>query len=227
LSDKKRAVIFANGVIGRLEDARAALLPGDVLIAADGGARQYRRLGIQPHVLIGDFDSLDPAELQAFQAAGVEIIRHPARKDYTDLELAIRYAQSIPADEILVLGALGARWDQTVANLLLPAASDFAGAQIRLLDGPQEVLFARRGDNLQITGQPGDTVSLIPLGSDAHGITTTGLEYPLAHETLYFGTTRGISNVLLAKTAGVRLEAGLLICVVIHAASPEAVAQTE
>jgi thiamine pyrophosphokinase len=217
---KKRAVIFANGVINNLDDALSLLLPGDILIAADGGGRHCRQLGLRPDILIGDFDSLDQPELEAFQAAGAEIIRHPARKDYTDLELAIRHAQVIEVDEILVLGALGARWDQTMANLLLPAAADFAETPIRLMDGVQEVLLVRGGDELEIRGQPGNTVSLIPLGNDARGITTHGLEYPLNNETLYFGATRGISNALLGQSASVKVEAGLLMCVIIHTEKP-------
>lgn len=217
----KRAVIFANGIISHIEETRSLLLPDDILIAADGGGRHCQQLGLKPDIIIGDFDSLDPAELDAFRAAGTKIIRHPARKDYTDLELAIRHAQAINIDEILVLGALGARWDQTLANLLLPATTDFAGLRIRLLDGRQEVLLARGGEKLEICGDPGDTVSLIPLGGDARGITTLGLEYPIHDETLTFGATRGVSNVLLGKTASIQLEVGLLMCVLLHAEYPD------
>jgi tetratricopeptide (TPR) repeat protein len=107
----------------------------------------------------------------------------------------------------------------SLANILLPAA--FPGLQICLVDGLQEIYFIHPGEKLEITGQAGDTVSLIPLGGDAEGITTRGLEYPLAKETLRLGSTRGISNVLLrqasaADTASVTLEAGLLLCAVIH-----------
>ena len=75
-------------------------------------------------------------------------------------------------------GRLGARWDQTLANLLLPASEVFSGVHIRLLDGLQEVFLLRAGESAEVTGSPGDTVSLIPLGGDAQGVTTDGLEYP-------------------------------------------------
>ncbi len=86
--------------------------------------------------------------------------------------------RSAGADEILILGALGTRWDQTLANVMLPAA--FPDLNIRLVDGNQEFFYLRAGETITITGRPGDTLSLIPLGGEAQGITTDKLEYPLA-----------------------------------------------
>ena len=211
-----RAVIFANGSITDLTQAQAVLRAGDVLIAADGGARHLQTLELSPDILIGDFDSLSAEELDALHASGSQLIQHPSRKDSTDLELAIQHALSLGAGEVLVLGALGHRWDQTLANLLLAAWEGFSTAQISLLDGAQELRLLRPGQSLQINGKPGDTVSLIPLCGDAHGILTRNLEYPLNDETLHFGSTRGISNVLLADTASVSLHEGMLMVVVIH-----------
>jgi thiamine pyrophosphokinase len=211
-----RAVIFANGILNDPSQTLAALQASDLVIAADGGARHCQALGITPEVVIGDFDSLSEDELAALERAGAQVVRFPARKDFTDLELALQHATALGADEILVFAALGARWDQTLANLLLPAAPGLEGVCIRLLDGSQEVALLRPGETHTLAGKPGDTVSLVPLGGHAHGITTDGLEYPLTDGTLYFGATRGISNVLLGERAVVRLEEGLLLCTIIH-----------
>jgi len=211
-----RAVIFANGTLNDPHQVLAALQPGDMLIAADGGARHCRLLGLAPAVVIGDFDSLCADELAQLEMDGAQVVRYPAHKDFTDLELALQHAVSLEADEILVFGALGARWDQTLANLLLPAAPGLEHVCIRLLDGPQEIALLRAGEAHTLSGQPGDTVSLVPLGGHAYGITTTGLEYPLTDGTLFFGATRGISNVLLGSQATVRLDDGLLLCTIIH-----------
>ncbi len=216
MNKANRAVIFANGILNDPAAAQAAIQAGDIIIAADGGGRLCRQLGITPHILIGDFDSLTPADLQYFQSAGTQVHGFPERKDYTDLELALRHAQSLGCQEIVVLAALGARWDQTLANLLLPAAAGLEDIHIRLLDSAQEVMLVRSGRETLVAGTPGDTVSLIPLGGDALGVLTHGLEYPLHGETLYFGATRGISNVLLQETATLYLEQGMLLCVVIH-----------
>jgi thiamine pyrophosphokinase len=213
--DKVRALVVANGVLGpgAAAAARALRQSGDRVIAADGGAVHCRALGLRPDVVIGDLDSLDPAEIEVLRAEGVEIVRHPVRKDQTDLELALRWAVAAGADEIVVLAALGGRWDQTLANLLLPALPGLDAVRLRLVDGNQQIYLIQ--NDTRIEGQAGDMVSLIPIGGDARGVTTTGLEYPLDGGTLSFGSTLGISNVLLSATARVTVEAGMVLCVVI------------
>jgi thiamine pyrophosphokinase len=209
-----RAVIFANGQI----NLPIHLQPDDLIIAADGGGRHCLDLGLTPDYVIGDLDSIDEQALHSLRSQGSQIIQYPRRKDYTDLELALRHAQNLGADDILILAALGARWDQTIANLLLPAAFPTSQERftIRLVDGGQEMQFIRSGEQIHITGQPGDTVSLIPLGGDALGITTHNLEYPLVQGDIHFGSTLGISNVLLAESATIALRDGLLLCTIIH-----------
>lgn len=221
---KSRAVIIANGPLKDAQDARRVIQEGDLLIAADGGARHCLNLGLTPDILIGDFDSLNQDELANLQATGVQVIRHPAKKDYTDLELAVRHAVSLDLIEILVIGALGARWDQTIANILLPVNDDLSGIRMRMIDGAQEVTLMRDEDQLILNGQAGDILSLIPFGGDALGVTTQGLEYALDSETLYFGATRGISNVLLNKTVTIELKAGYLLCILIHLEEHEDIA---
>ncbi len=209
----QRTVIFANGELNNLAAARQALRPDDYLIAADGGAHHCHTLRLNPQVVIGDFDSLTLEELNALRDSGSQIIKYPARKDQTDLELALAYAIKQKADDILILGALGGRWDQTLANLLLLAHPALSRARIHVLDGTQHIYLIQKETTIE--GQPGDTVSLIPVQGDAWGITTQGLEYPLTNGTLPFGSTLGISNVLVGNQAKVQVREGMVICVVI------------
>jgi thiamine pyrophosphokinase len=211
-----RAIIFANGVLTDAQAARSVIHAGDMIIAADGGGRHCRALDLIPDVLIGDFDSITPMELSDWERQGVRIVRHPARKNYTDLELALQYACQQGAEDIWVLAALGARWDQTLANLLLPVSAELQGCSITLTDGEQDIRLLKGGDTLQVHGRPGDTLSLIPVGGDALGVTTEKLEYPLHGETLFFGGTRGVSNVFTHDSATIHLDQGMLICIVIH-----------
>ena len=212
-----RIIIIANGIL----EHPPSVQQEDVLIAADGGARHCLEIGLTPVYVIGDMDSLSEDDIRKLESQGSKLIYHPARKDFTDLELALSYARHLGAQEILVYAALGARWDQTLANLLLPASEFFADIRIHLIDGPQEIQLLRGGESRLLSGRPGDIVSLIPIGGDVHGVTTKELEYPLYNERLQFGSTRGISNVMLGDRATESLRFGNLVCVLIHSRKDE------
>lgn len=211
-----RIIIFANGLI---EDPAAEtahwVRPGDKVITADGGTRHALDAGIKPAHVIGDLDSLPPEVRGSLEAQGTLFHPHPPAKDETDLELALLWASDPPwqdVKEIVVLGALGGRPDQELANLLLLALPALAGKRVTIADAAWRICLIRGGERLHIHGQPGETLSLIPLGGNAEGITTENLVYPLKDETLRFGPARGVSNVLQGTEAWVRLEKGLLWC---------------
>ena len=210
--DTKRAIIFVNGHLPDLEPARRLIGPDDFLIAADGGTRHALALGLLPSIVIGDLDSLTPDDRRRLEESGVEIRQYPPDKNETDLELALRLALDAGYCSILVLAALGGRLDQTLGNLSLLTAPSLAEVDVRLDDGIEEAFFVRKQYDVQ--GCPGDTVSLIPWGCLAEGVTTEGLRWPLRSETLYPDKTRGVSNALLAETATISLRSGLLL--VIH-----------
>ena len=207
-----RAVIFANGELNDLEGARALLRPDDTIIAADGGAAHCRAMGITPALIVGDIDSLSLEDQTYWDDRGVQFIRHDRRKDETDLELALMYAQGLDREEALVLGALGNRWDQTFANILLPAYHNLEELPVTFWHDGLWIYLVR--DERTIRGRTGQTVSLVPVGGDALGVTTSGLEWPLNDETLLFGATRGVSNVLLGESATVQVREGFLLCFV-------------
>ena len=206
------AVIVANGELELTPEVEALVARADLLICADGGLRHAAAHGWQPQLVVGDLDSA-PAELVAEAAArGAVIERHPCCKDETDTELALRAALAAGAEEIYLLAATGDRLDHSLANILMLALLEAAGARVVLLAGRQR-LQVIRGEAC-IEGRAGDLVSLLPIGGDAVGIHTSGLEYALAGGTLPFGIPRGVSNVLTEGRATVRVEQGLLLAVV-------------
>lgn len=206
-----RTVIFANGCLPDLESARALLRPDDMLIAADGGARHLLEMGLLPVMLVGDLDSLEAASLAQLEAAGVEIRRYPTDKDETDLELALRCALERDSNSILIVGALGGRLDQTLANLWLLTDPAFEGLDLRLDDGAEEAFFCRK--QAEVRGRSGEVVSLIPWSGPVEGVVTQGLQWKLSGETLHPHQARGVSNRMLGETACVEIRSGLLLIV--------------
>lgn len=206
-----RAVIVANGMIEDEEGAKATAAGASMLICADGGAHHVLRWGLRPHAVIGDMDSLDEEALHRLEAAGAVLLRYPSRKDETDLELALDYAVRQGADEIFILGALGGRWDHTVANILLLTWSRLEGREVQIIAGQERLFLVRR--QVTLHGAAGDIVSLLPLSPVVEGIVTSGLEYPLRGEPLYMGPSRGVSNVMLGPEASITIESGWLLVV--------------
>lgn len=172
--------------------ARAA----DLLVAADGGARFLAAAGLVPHLLVGDFDSLEEAAVREAGRRGARVVRHPVRKDQTDGELAVAEALSSGARDVALAGALGAL-DHVLGHLALLARTEAAGVPARLV-APRltvRVLLAPRVVSLDAA--PGTRVSLSPLGGDAV-VTLEGLDYPLERGRLPGEACLGLGNAVAA-----------------------------
>lgn len=209
--EKSRAVVFANGELSDPQAVRGFLRPDDILVAADGGYLHMQAVGVKPNLLIGDLDSLPADEAESLRAAGVEVEKHPAEKDETDLELALARLAREGYREIRVVAALGGRLDQTLANLYLLEMEELQGLDVRLDDGREEILIIR--DQAVVAGTPGDTLSLLPMEGCTRGITTQGLKYPLEGETMCPSRSRGVSNVMLEPEVTIEVKAGSLLCI--------------
>ena len=198
-----------------------AWLPApDAVVVADGGAQIATRLGLTPDMVIGDFDSCHPsslAQVEVWRRAGTQVrtYRHETKLE-TDTELAVLAALELTPTRIYVLGATGGRIDHTLANVLLLTHPQLRNCDVRIVEGKQEIYLARAGVWNPISGSPGDTVTLLPVGSDVTDVELTDLLYPLERETLPQGRGRGISTVIVKHEAGVRYETGLLLVVVAH-----------
>jgi thiamine pyrophosphokinase len=209
-----RVVIIANGHLSDPAEALRRIRPGDHIICADGGTHHARAMGLTPDVVVGDLDSLDPGLRTEMEGVGVRFEVHPTRKDETDLELALGLAIAEGADDIEILAMLGGRLDQSLANVLLLARSEWAPARVRVTEGNQTAWPVRGGQETTIQGKCGDLLSLVPLTALVTGVTLEGVEWPLTNATLHFGSTLTISNTLMKPTARLKVEDGLVL--VIH-----------
>ena len=204
-------VIFANGELTAGNKAVDLAEQAELIIAVDGGAHHCRTLGITPHILLGDLDSIDSALLHSYEQNDVTIHRHPVAKDETDLELALDLAIAEQATRITIFAALGGRWDMSFANLFLLAAPEYTGVEILLVEQRTTIGVCRGGKEQILTFPAGTTVSLLPINGDATGITLTGFKYPLTDQTLKFASSRGISNILLQPPGTVIFKSGIVL----------------
>ncbi len=205
-----RVLIFVNGELPNPEAARALVGVDDILIAADGGLRHILGLGLTPRSIVGDLDSIS-MDLRPLIDQGVQVIEYSHDKDETDIELAIRHALTLHPRQIVIVAGLGGRIDQTLGNIGLLNDPGLSGLDVRIDDGVEEILLCR--ERIQVHGQTGDIVSLIPWQGEVHGVLTENLKWPLSQETLFPNKTRGISNEMLGPEATVHISSGLLLVV--------------
>ncbi|MEW5784237.1 MAG: thiamine diphosphokinase [Bacillota bacterium] len=214
-----RIVVVANGEIKDPQFIRGRIRADDFILCADGGALHALTMGFQPDLVVGDMDSLPPDVIGRLQGAGVEFLRFSAEKDQSDLELALQRAVTLAPAEILLVGALGGvRFDQAFGNLMLLTIPLRAGIPVQMIDEQHRIYLLEK--EIKVQGSPGETLSLFPLTAAAEGVTTEGLKYPLKGETLYFASTRGLSNEFTGSSALITADRGLLL-VIIYTNNPQ------
>lgn len=197
-----RAVIIGNG---SFYDG-FEFLPEDIVICADGGFNHASKHGIHANIVIGDMDSVK------VDISGENTRVYPTEKDFTDSELAVSLALEKKCSEIVLLAMTGTRLDHTIANVCLLRSIAEHGASGVIIDKENTIYYINK--HISLNGQNGKTVSLIPLNGDLTGVFNTGFYYPLNNETVYYGTTRGISNKIISDAADITVHGGEGIVVV-------------
>lgn len=206
----KKAAIFLHGNLTTISTVQDYVDSNTLVICADGGAEHAVAASLTPDVIIGDLDSISLSLKTKFEKSSTTFIKYPREKNFTDAELAIHYAIEQEAIVIYIFGLLGDRLDHMLANILF-LSQLIHKSSITIIEGDQKISFIQ--DKQTFHGKKGDELSLIPLKEDCEGITTNGLYYPLDNDTLHYGSTRGISNVMTQETASVEVKKGVLIAI--------------
>jgi thiamine pyrophosphokinase len=192
---------------------REKIANAELVVAADGGAAHIREAGGGCDLIVGDLDSLDPADLAEARAVGTEVMQFPIAKDATDGELAILEATRRGATSITVLGALGGpRTDHLLANVALLAHPTLADVKIKIEDSRQRMWLVKASSSW--TGDAGDLVTLLAVAGNAQSVTTHGLRYRLTEATLLHGPSLGVSNEMMGSEASIDVANGSVL--VIH-----------
>lgn len=181
----------------------------DFRVCADGAATICLGYGLQPDLIIGDMDSLDRVDRDRFTES--EIL-HVADQETTDGEKAILYCLGKGYRDIILLGAMGKRVDHGLYNLGLLRKFHDRLDQLRMVSD-NETAFLITGEQT-FRADPGTRISLLPAFGKVDNVVTSGLEYPVDHETLELGCHASISNGFTGQEATVRFDSGILLVVI-------------
>ncbi|MBT1172204.1 thiamine diphosphokinase [Bifidobacterium sp. MA2] len=206
-------VVFAAGEYYDVRDnpANAVEVPrGAFVVAADGGLDHTRALGVEPDVVVGDFDSLEGAR----PAAGGRTIALPPLKDDPDLLSALKIGWSHGCRTFHIYGALGGRIDHTISSIQLTALIAHHGG-IGFLHGDGTIVTAICDGGLAwpaFDARAGRMVSVFSHSDVSRGVDEPGLKYRMMDGTLHGDTVQGVSNEFLPGTASaVSVREGTLI----------------
>ncbi|MCD7947458.1 MAG: thiamine diphosphokinase [Oscillospiraceae bacterium] len=203
---EKRAVIFGAVPCSDWGFLKPHLLPDDYIICADGGIHNARAAGLQPDVMIGDWDS------GGAPVDGIPFRTLPAEKNETDLQAAAALALANACREMLFCGCTGGRLDHTAANLLLLEWAWEQGGSARMLDTEHEVRFLA-GGSLTIDPCAYHYLSIIPLDRCVEGVTLEGVRYPLKNAVLTRGDTLSVSNEPTGDTLRICVSTGRILII--------------
>lgn len=206
----KRILIFTGGRLGpwALEEIKVE----DVVYGADRGAHFLVTHKINPDLAIGDFDSVSQEELNYITSQSVQTITcDPIYKDFTDTEMAFEHALLQKPDEIVLIGALGSRFDHSLANVHLLRKAQEREIACTIVDEKNEIILTT--EQATIVKKQFNNVSLLPLSMEVTGITLQGFQYPLHDATLRIGQSLGISNVLEGEVGHISISSGLLLII--------------
>ncbi|WP_419908762.1 thiamine diphosphokinase [Candidatus Poriferisodalis sp.] len=191
------------------------------VIAVDRGLAHALRSGLRPHVVVGDFDSVDPGMLARAGEQWPDLIlrRHPPDKAHSDLDLALSFAWGLDPDQIAVVSGAGGRIDHLLTSVGLLARPCYAALRLVAYVSDSVVRAATAAMAMELNANDGNLLTLLAVGGTAR-VQTTGLRWNLsAAMPLRSAASLGLSNEFIEPTAEVRVAAGTVLAVQTHGKS--------
>ena len=205
----RRCVIVGGASIGDYETVGAMLKPDDYVIYCDCGLRHMDGFGVEPDLIVGDFDSYSYPEYDT------ETIVLPCEKDDTDTVFAVKEALRRGFEDFLLIGVVGERLDHTLGNVSILLMLDSAGKKGIIIDDYSEMeIVSDRCEKPCIIDDSYAYFSLLNISGTARGVTIRGAKYPLENAEIMCEYQYGVSNeVLPGCTAEVSVGEGRLLLV--------------
>ena len=190
-----KIAILANGAAPRHQIPRQILAEASILVCCDGALATACALGRAPDFVVGDGDSISPADRESLGDRFVLV----AEQDTNDLAKAFRFVcsrapQPPESLHVAILGATGLREDHTLGNIF--RLVDFTATV------PDTVIYTDAGVFKVVRGgctfaaRPGDAVSIFATVPGTK-VTSEGLQWPLdgvSLDDLWSGTPNRTSG---------------------------------
>lgn len=213
---KGKCIIVA---AGDLTVSEMDISEGDLVIAVDGGLEYCRALGVEPDLVLGDFDSVGEellAQVELWERSDPErVVRLKPEKDDTDTLAAVRVALERGYNSFLLYGAMGGRLEHTIANIQCLLFLRHHGAVGYMMDAGG-MCFVMEDEERRFGASMRGYLSLFSLGEKAEGVDIRGMKYELNDAVITNDFPIGISNEFIGQEAVVRVKRGQLLGIVTY-----------
>lgn len=184
---------------------------GDYIIAADGGLKHLEAAGIDPDMIVGDFDTL------GYKPEHENLVCLQREKDWTDTFVAMEKGAELGYETFVFYGCLGGKLEHTIANLQHLVWLSRQGLSGWMTDGRCWLTAISGGGaksgRLTFPARKQGMVSVFCMGDKAEGVTLYGLKYGLENGELTGGFPLGVSNEFIGERAEISVRKGTLLVV--------------
>lgn len=181
------------------------------LICADSGANCLYKYNICPHILLGDFDSIDEKVFNYFNTRVKNVVKYSPEKDYTDTEIAIEKAIELGCDEITLLGCTGTRIDHLMGNIGMLLKCLRKNVKATIKDNNNEIIIIDKPTT--IYGEKGKKFSLSAYYENVENLSIIGAKYPLNNFYLEIGDPITVSNEFCDEEVKLEFNKGKLLLI--------------
>ena len=184
---------------GPLQEVAFSLTP-DVWIGVDRGALYLIEKGIQPHRIVGDFDSVTVEEFARISEAVDHVEQFQVEKDETDTDLALQKALTYEPTEVFLTGVTGGRLDHYEAALrsVFLMQQKYPDILFKIINSKNSIQFLLPGTHV-LTVDNYSYVSFFAYSETMRNVTLRGVKYETTDEVIEQGTSRFTSNEILGQ----------------------------
>lgn len=195
-------------IVGAGEKSGLAFKPfeNDMVIAVDGGFGYLVEMGLEPDLVIGDFDSL------GYIPEHKNVIRLKKEKDDTDMLSAVKEGMKEGYDTFYLYCGMGGRIDHTLANIQLLAYLSQNGKKGFLID-EKNILTAVTDGSIDFPSGHKGYISVFSYSEKCVGVYLKGLKYELDNSEITNTFPIGVSNEFTEESASISVKDGTLIVV--------------
>ena len=188
-------------------DLKSIIAKDDYIICADRGYLHAQKHGIQPHLIIGDFDSAPPPS-----GTGAEVITLPTEKDDTDSYYIARQIVENGFTNAVFCGVTGGRPDHTFANIQMLKFMAKNGVDAEIVDENSRYAVLINGTKV-ISPRENCYFSVFSLDEKCIGVSEKGGKYELCDVELTNDFPVGVSNEFKGNPVEITVKKGALLII--------------